>query len=76
MNAPTGQLTDQPKLERGTTVMIFQKPITRGDFEGMGLLDEYLYTRYDGLELWTVWFGTDGPYRRLVNPDRLLTREE
>ena len=60
-------------LERGMTVMIYSDPITREDFEGMGLLDKYLSTRYDGFERWTVWFGTDGPYTRLINPKNVVT---
>jgi hypothetical protein len=62
------------KLERGMTVMIYADPITREDFEGMGLLDEYLSTRYDGFERWTVWFRTDdGPHTRLINPKNSVT---
>ena len=57
------------KKSRGTTVMIFKDPKDPKSFEGMGLLDEYKGTREDGLEEWTVWFGNDGPYTRLVDPD-------
>ena len=56
-------------LKRGTTVMVYEFPIEREDFEGMGLLDKYIETRCDGLERWTVHFGTDGPFTRLINPN-------
>ena len=61
-----------PKLKRGSTVMIYKKPITREDYEGMGLLDTYLSTSpINGYERWTVWIGKD-EVTRTINPNHYV----
>ena len=58
------------KGTRGLTAMIFHDP-ERTDFAGMGLLDEFKGTTENGLEEWTYWLGTKGPFTGYYSPKGL-----
>lgn len=65
---PQTQGDQTSRGRRGSTAMIFQDPLKREGFDGMGLLDKYHGTTEEGLEEWDVWVGKE-KLRRLYDPD-------
>lgn len=62
-------------MQAGDIVKIYQKPITKEDFEGKArLVEQYREDDGDGLSIWFVHFLTDYPeetYLRTIYEERI-----